>query len=68
MREAVSEMSHYAEFDYLVINDIFDAALAELDCIVRSQRLRTPNQIHEHAGRIERLLGTTSDPGTHKDP
>ena len=56
MRQAVSEMSHYAEFDYLVINDIFDAALEELDCIVRSQRLRTSNQVREQAKRIERLL------------
>ncbi len=68
MRQAVSEMSHYAEFDYLVINDIFDAALAELDCIVRSQRLRTPNQVSEHEGRIERLLGATIDLGSHENP
>jgi guanylate kinase len=56
MREAVSEMSHHAEFDYLVINDIFDAALQELDCIVRTQRLRTHNQAREQAERIQRLL------------
>jgi len=56
MREALSEMSHYAEFDYLVINDIFDAALEELDCIVRSQRLRIEKQTREHAEQIQRLL------------
>jgi guanylate kinase len=56
MREAVGEMSHYAEFDYLVINDIFDATLEELDCIVSSQRLRTRNQVREQAERIKRLV------------
>ena len=34
MRDAVSEMSHYQEFDYLVVNDDFDAALADLRAIL----------------------------------
>ena len=34
MREAVSEMSHYREFDYLVLNDDFEAALADLMAIL----------------------------------
>lgn len=34
MREAVSEMSHYQEFDHLVVNDDFDAALADLKAII----------------------------------
>ncbi len=34
MRDAVSEMEHYAEFDYVVINDDFDAALGDLKAIV----------------------------------
>ncbi len=56
MQKAVNEMSHYAEFDYLVINDIFDAALAELDCIVQSQRLRLDRQMLLHDEKIQRLL------------
>ncbi|HYA37621.1 MAG TPA: guanylate kinase [Candidatus Methylomirabilis sp.] len=35
MREAVSEMSHYKEFDHVVINDDFDAALNDLKAIIR---------------------------------
>jgi guanylate kinase len=35
MREAVSEMSHYKEFDHLVVNDDFNAALADLQAIIR---------------------------------
>ena len=56
MQQAVNEMSHYAEFDFLVINDIFDAALAELDCIVLSQRLRMKQQAIRHEERISLLL------------
>ncbi|MEN8178225.1 MAG: guanylate kinase [Pseudomonadota bacterium] len=56
MQKAIIEMSHYAEFDYLVINDIFDAALAELDCIVQCQRLRLTRQTHQHTERIRSLL------------
>ncbi len=56
MQQAVNEMSHYAEFDFLVINDIFDAALAELDCIVQSQRLRLDKQVKLHGQRIKDLL------------
>lgn len=39
MRDAEAEMSHYAEFDYVVINDDFATALEELCCLVRSSRL-----------------------------
>ena len=57
MDEAVSEMSHYAEFDYLVINDRFEQALDELAAIVVSQRLRLVRQAARHAQTIGRLLG-----------
>jgi guanylate kinase len=35
MHEAISEMSHFKEFDYVVVNDDFDLALADLRRIVR---------------------------------
>jgi len=38
MREASNELSHYGEFDYLVINDNFEDALAELAALVRAVR------------------------------
>ena len=34
MRAAVSEISHYKEFDHLVVNDDFNAALADLKTII----------------------------------
>ncbi|MGW8248354.1 MAG: guanylate kinase [Acidiferrobacterales bacterium] len=34
MRDAVSEMRHFDEFDYVVVNDDFDLALADLRAIL----------------------------------
>ena len=36
MREARSEISHWDEFDFLIVNDRFDEALADLRSIIRS--------------------------------
>ncbi|RDV25482.1 guanylate kinase [Alteromonas aestuariivivens] len=57
MREAVSEMSHYDEFDYVIINDDFTDALAELESIVMAQRLRLNKQQLRHAALVQGLLG-----------
>ncbi|WP_158965715.1 guanylate kinase [Paraglaciecola sp. L3A3] len=57
MAKAVSEISHYHEFDYIVVNDDFDAALAELDAIVMTRRLRKEKQIIRHQQLFENLLG-----------
>lgn len=40
MREARSELSHWEEFDYLIVNDDFEKALQELGCLVATARLR----------------------------
>ena len=39
MRDAVTEMEHYAEYDYLVVNDDFNTALIELKSIIIANRL-----------------------------
>jgi guanylate kinase len=44
MREARAEISHSREFDYLIINDDFDQALADLQSIVRHRKLHRPEQ------------------------
>lgn len=54
--EAISEMTHYAESDYLVINDRFEQALADLQAIVRCQRLRQARQDSLHEALIRSLL------------
>ena len=44
MREARAEISHSSEFDYLIINDDFDKALADLQSIIRHRKLQRPGQ------------------------
>ena len=45
---AGAEISHAAEFDYVVINEDFDHALGELGAIVTATRLRYPSQLARH--------------------
>ena len=56
MRDAVAEMSHWAEFDYLVINDDFETALADLRSIIRSGHLQRQRQSAVHRELIASLL------------
>lgn len=56
MADAISEMSHYAEYDYLVINDVFEEALAELRAILTASRLRTARQAARYPLLIAGLL------------
>jgi len=41
MQDAKEEISHYKEYDYLVINDDFAQALDELRCLIQAQRHKT---------------------------
>ena len=41
MLEATQELSHYGDFDYLIINEIFDAALIELESVLTVSHLRS---------------------------
>ncbi|WP_394753181.1 guanylate kinase [Crenothrix sp.] len=44
MRDAVTEMQHHAEFDYLIVNEVFDQALLELKSILITHRLTLQKQ------------------------
>lgn len=57
MAEAKSEMSHYSEFDYVIVNDDFQQALAELKAILTAERLKLVSQEIRHKALIEQLLG-----------
>ncbi|MFI4955718.1 MAG: guanylate kinase [Gammaproteobacteria bacterium] len=48
LAEATEEMSHYPEFDYLIVNDNFQEALASLITIVHAARLRTHIMVRTH--------------------
>lgn len=56
MRDAISEMSHYDEYDYLVVNDDFTTALRELQSLVISRRLTRPIMSERHAPLLATLL------------
>jgi guanylate kinase len=56
MAQAVAEMSHYAEYDYLIVNDDFDTALSDLKTIIRAERLRMSRQKQRHDALITKLL------------
>lgn len=56
MAQAVSEISHYYEFDYIIINDQFDKALSELESIVCANRLCKEKQFIRHQTLFSSLL------------
>ena len=57
MREAVSEMSHYVDYDYLIINDDFALALEDLKTIFRANRLQQKRQQQRFGKLLAELLG-----------
>ena len=56
MSEAKEQISHYKEFDYLIINDQFAHALGELKALIHAFRLRQTKQCRRHHNLINALL------------
>lgn len=56
MRDARNEMSHFVEYDYLIINDDFDTTLQELRSIIIARRHRLAAQQIRHSQAINNLL------------
>ena len=56
MAAALDELSHYAEFDYLVINDDFATALDALRAILIAHRQRRVLQIERQRELLQLLL------------
>ena len=56
MQDAVSEMRHYDEFDYLVINDDFNLALTDLSTIIHSQRFLLSQQTEKYQSLLNSLI------------
>jgi len=56
MAQAVSEMSHYDEYDYVIINDRFEVALNELRSVIIAQRQLLKNQQQRQGLLINDLL------------
>ena len=55
LANAREEISHLAEFDYVIINQTFEVAVVDLVSIVRAQRLRLAAQLERHADLINRM-------------
>ena len=56
MAKAVAEMSHFDEYDYLIVNDDFATALDDLAAIVRARRLERGLQSARHGDMLSQLL------------
>ena len=59
MQRACDELSHYSEFDYLIVNDDFDNAAYELRAIVIAHRLRMVHQAERQRKLLSFLLSST---------
>ena len=57
MRDAQAEISHWAEYDQLVVNDDFDTALEELRTIINDYRKRKPLDVNKRYQRLAQELG-----------
>lgn len=56
MEEAISEMSHYVEANYVIINDNFDIALKDFRAILYATRLTLVNQQKKYGQLLQSLL------------
>lgn len=58
MRDARAEISHWDEFDFIIINDDFDEALADLQSLIRKGRPRRTETKERSREILAELLGT----------
>ena len=45
MADALSEMSHYDEYDYIVVNDLFEQGVDDVEAVMRVQHLTLRQQL-----------------------
>ncbi|WP_115324588.1 guanylate kinase [Legionella steigerwaltii] len=58
MIKAQDELSHYPEFDYLIVNDNFERASMELGAIVIANRLGIRRQINKQSKLLSFLMSS----------
>ena len=56
LANAREEMSHHAEFDYLIVNEVFETAVDEMCAIFTASRLRLAQQAERHRALVRTLL------------
>lgn len=57
LAQAAEDMAHFAEFDYVIINDVFNRALDDLKAVVLARRAQVNRLGGAKTTLIERLLG-----------
>lgn len=57
MGGARRELSHYRDFDYLVVNERYEEALSDLESIIRAERARTQVRSRRLSDFLDHLLG-----------
>jgi len=55
MADADKEMSHYSDAEYLIINDDFDQALYDLECVIHSQSMTLERQKQKNRQLIDSI-------------
>jgi guanylate kinase len=58
LKNAREEMSHYHEFDYVIVNEVFDTAVNEMCAVFTASRLRRDAQAERHRDLIDALLAS----------
>lgn len=56
MSKAMDEISHYNEYDYVIVNDNFEQALSDLQSILRAEKLTLGYQDSQNRALIQELL------------
>ena len=59
MAQAREEMAHYLEYDYVLINEDFDRALAELMAVFQAGRVQRDGQAVRYKSLIQKLLAAS---------
>ncbi len=59
MKLAAEQMSHWPEYDYVIVNDILDESVANVRAILKAERLRRTRR-DEGLARFVRSLGEAS--------
>lgn len=62
MQKARAEMSHWNEYDYLVVNQAFDRAVEEMGTIISARQLHRDAQQARHAALLDSLGALESTP------
>lgn len=56
MQQAISEMSHFEEYDHVIINDFFDTTIEQIHMIIEAIRAQEEVDVGASADEIRRII------------